>query len=139
MIKNSSFTGGSFQWQCGRNLHHGILMLLHMYPGSTLASYKSLPKNAYRETSYINTGIKKKSPPPEQKIIQQFNVVSIPMPLSLVFFPPVKPTRFFGSKLLENGDPKKERFGDQTGPPWGLRRHVRCKDTSLRDVTFIVA
>ena len=101
---DSSFTGGSFQWQCGRNLHHEILMLLHMYPGSTLASYKSLPKNAYRETSYINTGIKKNPHPPEQKIIQNWmKQFQFRCHFLWCFFPP----RSFGVKLLERTETPK--------------------------------
>ena len=85
-----------------------------MYPGSTLASYKSLPKKClvYVENFVYQHWNQKNHPPPEQKIIQHFMSFQFRCHFLWCFFPP----RSFGVKLLErNGDPKKERFGD---PNW---------------------
>ena len=111
-----------------------------------VASYVSLlhwlltnpyPKKCLVENFLYKHWNQKKITPPEQKNHPKF---SCRFNSDATFFGVFFLSEVLGSKLLErNGDPKRRGLETQTGPPWGLRCHVRCKDTSLRDVTFIMA
>ena len=110
MIKNSSFTGGSFQWQCGRNLHHGILMLLHMYP-YYIGFLQILTKKCLQGDFLYKHWNQKKSPPQNKKSSN----ISYNLNSDATFFGFFSSPKFWGQNSWRETGPQKERFGD---PNW---------------------